>query len=610
MNTLAPALGPEDIERQITLPVELSLGGMKGLKEVRSISKFGLSQVVAIFEDNVDIYFARQQINERLLDVPLPKGIERPTMGPVATGVGEVYHYYMSSDVYDLTELRTLHDWVVRPRLRRVPGVAEVNAWGGEVKQYEVRFDPIQLAKYKLTLDDLVTALEANNENVGGGGVERAGEFTVVQGVGMARSTEEIASIVLTAIEGVPIRVKDVAEVRIGHMIRRGAITANGKGEVVLGLGFMRMGENTRDVTIGLDEAMNDVRKILPPGVKMTVGYRRTDLVNQVLETVKRNLFEGAVLVVAVLFAFLGNFRAGLIVASAIPLSMLFAVTMMDQVGIAGSLMSLGAIDFGLVVDSSVVMVENCVRHLAHAHPGRGKLAVIRDAAIEVRKPTMFGELIIMIVYLPILTLQGVEGKLFRPMALTVIFALGASMVLSLTLMPALASLGLSRKVREKETLVDRFFHWLYRPLLRFGMGRPIVTLILVGRPHDRHDAPRPDPRLRVHPEARRGVGRHRHDPPGEHRAERVDPVRDEGRAGPDEGVPRRDRARLDPHRHARAGDRPDGLGTERRLHHLEAPIALEEGEDAGGAGLEDGRGDGPPAGPGIPLHAADRAAH
>ncbi len=478
INTVAPALSPEEIERQVTYPVELSLGGLKGIAEVRSVSKFGLSQVVAIFEDDVDIYFARQQVNERLGDLTLPAGIARPAMGPVATGLGEVYHYFLSSETLDLTELRTLHDWVVRPRLRRIPGVAEVNTLGGMSKQYEVRVDPDKLAKYTLTLDDLTRALRDDNANVGGGPIESAGEVHIVQGVGLARSIEEIGAIPISAVDGVPIRVRDVAEVGLGHEIRRGGTTANGKGEVVLGLAFMRMGENSRDVTIALEEAMKDVRRLLPPAAKITVVYRRTDLVGHVLETVQRNLFEGAILVIAVLFAFLGNFRAGLIVASAIPLSMLFAVSMMQRVGIAGSLMSLGAIDFGLVVDSSVVMVENCVHHLAHQERDKSKAEIIEEAALEVRKPTMFGELIIMIVYLPILTLQGVEGKLFRPMALTVVFALAASMVLSLTLMPVLASIGLNRGIKDKITIVDRFFLWLYRPMLRVGMRWPVQTLL------------------------------------------------------------------------------------------------------------------------------------
>jgi cobalt-zinc-cadmium resistance protein CzcA len=481
INTVAPELAPEEIERQITFPVEQAVGGLKGLEEVRSLSKFGLSQVVAIFEDGTDIYFARQQINERLGEAQLPQGVEKPTMGPVATGLGEVYHYFLSSTVYDLTELRSLQDWVVRPRLRRVPGVAEVNSWGGLAKQFEVRAEPSKLAKYVLTLDDVMLALKENNKDVGGGYVVRADESSLIQGVGRARSLEEIGKIVITARDGVPIRIRDVAEVGIGHMIRRGGVTANGKGEVVLGLAFMRMGENSRDVTMALDRAMSDLKLSLPAGVDVTIAYERTHLVNQVLKTVERNLAEGALLVIAVLFAFLGNLRAGLIVASAIPLSMLFAVTMMERIGIAGSLMSLGAIDFGLVVDSSVVMVENCVRHLAHDRSDRPKLDVIREAAVEVRKPTLFGELIIMIVYLPILTLQGVEGKLFRPMALTVIFALMGSMVLSLTLMPALASLGLGRRTSEKETIVDRLAHWFFRPLLHLGLRFPKSTLAFVG---------------------------------------------------------------------------------------------------------------------------------
>ncbi len=481
VNVVAPALSPEEIERQVTYPVELAMGGLKGLSEIRSVSKFGLSQVVAIFDDDVDIYFARQQVNERLGEISLPAGIERPTMGPVATGLGEVYHYFLSSKTLDLTELRTLHDWVVRPRLRRIPGVAEINTLGGLAKQYEVQVDPDKLAKYKLTFDDVMTALKENNQNVGGGPVERAGEMRLVQGVGLVRSTEEIAGIPITAIDGIPIRIRDVGKVVLGHAIRRGGTTADGKGEVVLGLAFMRMGENSRDVTMALEEAMKDVKRLLPNDVKVTVVYRRTDLVNHVLHTVEKNLFEGAVLVIAVLFAFLGNLRAGLIVASAIPLSMLFAVTMMQKVGIAGSLMSLGAIDFGLVVDSSVVMVENCVRHLAHQERDKDKLHIIEEAAVEVRKPTLFGELIIIIVYLPILTLQGVEGKLFRPMALTVVFALAASMILSLTLMPVLASFGLKRGEKDHLTYVDRLFLWLYRPMLRGGLRWPVLTLAGVG---------------------------------------------------------------------------------------------------------------------------------
>ena len=483
VNTIVPELSPEEVERLVTFPVEYAMGGLKGLDEVRSVSKFGLSQVVLIFSDDTDIYFARQQISERLGEVDLIEGTARPTMGPVATGLGEVYHYLLSSESpeYDLSELRTLQDWVIRPRLRRVPGVAEINPWGGLAKQFEVLADPLKLAKFGLTIDELALALRENNTNVGGGYVVRAGESSLIQGVGRASTVEEISAIVIKSFDGVPIRVKDIGEVVAGHNIRRGGTTADGKGEVVLGLAFMRMGENSRDVTNALDKAMDDIKRALPPGVSIDVAYKRTELVDQVLETVERNLFEGALLVVAVLFAFLGNFRAGVIVASVIPLSMLFAVTMMEKVGIAGSLMSLGAIDFGLVVDSSVVMVENCVRHLADDRTDRPKIDIIRDAAVEVRKPTMFGELIIMIVYLPILTLQGIEGKLFRPMAMTIIFALAGSMVMSLTLMPVLASLGLSRRMKDKETFVDKMAHKFFQPILRLGLEFPWPTLMVVG---------------------------------------------------------------------------------------------------------------------------------
>ena len=481
INTVAPELSATEVERLITFPVEYSLGGMKGLENLRSTSKFGMSQVIATFADGTDIYFARQQINERLNEVLLPEGINRPVMGPVATALGEVYHYTLTSDSHDLTDLRTLMDWVVRPRLRRVPGVAEVNTWGGLAKQFEVRADPDRLAEHNLTLDDLQNALRENNQNVGGGYVSQAGEMSLVQGLGRARSVQQVAKIVIKAQNGIPIRVRDVADVTVGHMIRRGAVTADGHGEVVLGIAYMRMGENTRDVTHGLDAAMNDVRQALPKDVNLNVVYRRTDLVDHVLRTVEHNLLEGALLVIAVLFAFLGHVRAGLIVASAIPLSLLFAVTMMQKIGIAGSLMSLGAIDFGLIVDSSVVMVENCVRRLALDRSGRSRLAVIRDAAVEVRKPTLFGELIIMIVYLPILTLQGTEGKLFRPMALTVVFALAASMVLSLTLMPVLASIALPRRIHDRPTLVDRLAHHLFQPVLGLGLRFPWLTLVVIG---------------------------------------------------------------------------------------------------------------------------------
>ncbi|TWT97247.1 efflux RND transporter permease subunit [Neorhodopirellula pilleata] len=499
INTVAPSLASEEIERQITFPVEQAISGLPGLHELRSISKFGLSQVVVIFDDGIDIYFARQLINERLSTVELPDGISRPQMGPVSTGLGEVFHYVLVYDGVDfseasqaerikrMTELRTIHDWVVKPQLRSVRGVAEVNSWGGYEKQYQIRLDPEGLFKYGLTFEQVSDAIETNNENVGGGTVTDGSEMLLVHGIGRTVNIKEIEDIVITSKDGVPVRIRDVADVMIGHEIRRGAVTANGRGEAVLGLGFMLMGENSHDVTWAIKEKIEGIQESLPAGVKIQTVYDRTELIDHVIHTVQKNLFEGGLLVVAVLFIFLGNLRAGIIVALAIPLSMLFAFSGMLKFGIAASLLSLGAIDFGLVVDSSVVMIENCVRCLTHKSDGRSRLQIIRDAAVEVRKPTMFGELIIMIVYLPILTLEGIEGKLFRPMAMTVIMALAGSMVLSLTLMPVLASLFLPKNIKETEPLLIRVLKRLYAPVLRFTMhhktfiiGSALLLLVTV----------------------------------------------------------------------------------------------------------------------------------
>ena len=490
INTTAPALLPEEVERQITFPIEQSIGGLPGLQQLRSVSKFGFSQVTVVFDDDVDIYFARQLINERLGSVELPAGIERPTMGPVSSGLGEVFHYVLTAEGYDfskleesertarLTELRTLHDWVIKPQLRTVRGTAEVNSWGGYEKQYQVRIDPNLLIKHGVTFDDVVAALQDNNRNVGGGNIVRSTEMLLVHGQGRPASVDEISAIVITAQEGVPIRVRDIATVQIGHEIRRGAVTADGHGEVVMGLGFMLMGENTHQVTAALKSKLEEIKATLPPGVEIKSLYDRTELVDHVIETVRKNLFEGGLLVVAVLFVFLGNLRAGLIVALAIPLSMLCAFSGMWKFGITASLLSLGAIDFGLVVDSSVVMIENCVRYLAHSDArGRSRLELVRDAAVEVRKPTLFGELIIMIVYLPILALEGVEGKLFRPMALTVIFALAGSLLLSMTLMPVLASLVLPSRIAEREPWLIRVVRRLYAPVLHFTMRHKLAVL-------------------------------------------------------------------------------------------------------------------------------------
>ena len=478
INTTAPALAPLEIEQQITFPVEQAIAGLPDLEEVRSISKFGLSQVTTTFEEGTDIYFARQLVMERLQTVELPEGIDRPEMGPVATGLGEIYHYVVTGRNHTLQELTTLHDWVIKPRLQSVPGVAEVNTWGGQRKQYHVLADPARLVKYNFTLDDVLRALATNNLNVGGGYLVQAGELHLVQGISLTTNLEQIGNIVITAHDGVPVRIRDVAEVLEGHEIRRGAVTANAKGEVVLGLGFMLMGENSREVNERLRDRMEEIQKSLPEGVEVEPVYERTELVDQVLETVKENLLGGALLVVAVLFLFLGNLRAGLIVASAIPLSMLFAAQGMLRFGIAGSLMSLGAIDFGLIVDSSVIMVENSVRRLAAPERRKTVLETVRDAAIEVRKPTMYGELIIAIVFLPVLTLEGIEGRLFRPMALTLLFALASSLVLSLTLIPVLVSLALRGRIKERENWLARVTKGAYRPVVRFAIRRRRAVLV------------------------------------------------------------------------------------------------------------------------------------
>lgn len=478
INTVAPALSPLEIERQITFPIEQAISGLPKLQEVRSLSKFGLSQVTVIFEEGTEIYLGRQVVMERIQSVEIPPGIERPQLGPVATGLGEVFHYLVTGNEKSLSELRTVQDWIIKPQLRTVPGVAEVNTWGGDERQIHVVVDPVNLAKHGLSLSDLATAIEENNANVGGGSIDQAGQSALVQGIGIVTSLSDVEDIIISSREGIPTRVRDVATVVDGREIRRGAVTADGKGEVVLGLGFMLMGENSHDIARGLQVRLEEIKKSLPQGVDVATVYNRTELVDHVLHTVKKNLFEGALLVIAVLFIFMGNLRAGLIVASAIPLSMLFAFDLMVRAGIAGTLMSLGAIDFGLIVDSSVIMVENAARRLSEDRTGRSQAEIVQEAAIEVRRPTMFGELIIMIVYLPILALEGVEGKLFQPMALTVIFALLGSLILSLTLMPALSAAFLPRRMSEKENFVVAGAKRLYRPTLRRALGQPRLVVV------------------------------------------------------------------------------------------------------------------------------------
>src|SRR5581483_10128659 len=411
INTAAPALSPLEVERQITTPVELAMAGLPELDQVRSVSKFGLSQVSVIFHDDVNIYFARQLVQERLQQARenISPGLGVPQMGPVSTGLGEILQYYIEAPGMSLIDQRTVQDWVIKPQLRTVPGLAEVNSFGGYERQYQVLVRPEALIKYKLTLRNVFEAVAQNNMNAGGGYILKSSEQYVIRGIGRVETLDQINAIVLMSKDGVPVRVRDVADAVIGGAIRQGAVTKDGKGEVVSGITLMLIGSNTRTVVEEAKARLDVIQKILPAGVKLHLFYDRADLVNRTIQTVKKNLFEGAILVTVVLFLLLGNIRAAIIVALSIPLSMLFAVSMMVKFGIAGSLMSLGAIDFGLLVDGSVVMVENAVRRLHE----RGKLGnivhEILEACLEVGRPVIFGIAIIIIVYLPILTLEGVE---------------------------------------------------------------------------------------------------------------------------------------------------------------------------------------------------------
>jgi heavy metal efflux system protein len=500
VSTVVPQLDPVECEIRVTYPVEQALAGMPKLESIRSISKFGLSQVVVTFAEGTDMLVARQLVSERLATVVLPPDVERPKMGPMSNGLGEVFHYIVMTHGDDRTKARTVHEWVIKPQIRAVPGVAEVNSWGGFQKQYQVRIDPEALVKYELTFDQVVESIDKNNRNVGGGVVRRGGSMLLVHGVGRVSNAEELGNVVVTARDGQPIYLKNVGEVTVGDdgPVRRGSVTFDGRGEAMLGLGFMTTGENSHTVTTSMREKLNDASRPLPRDVEVVPVYDRTELIDIVVGTAKKNLFEGGLLVVAVLFAFLGNLRAAFVVALAIPLSMLFAFTGMYRFAIAASLLSLGAIDFGMIVDSSVVMVENCVRKSAEQTegPARGgwrawfpfymffadqriPREVVRDAAVEVRQPTLFGELIILVVYLPVLTLEGIEGKMFRPMALTVIFALAGSMILSVTLMPVLASLILPRRAEHREPLMLRALKAAYAPVLHFAMRFKYLILAL-----------------------------------------------------------------------------------------------------------------------------------
>lgn len=483
INTIVPALGPEEIEQRVTIPVESAISGLPGLIEVRSLSRFGLSQITAVFADGTDPLRARQLVAERLGSIELPPDTPRPELGPLTTGLGEIFHYAVratGNPPLSLAALTAIHDRLIRPQLRAVPGVAEVNGWGGQRRQLHIAVDPLRLAAHGVTLEEVAATVRLANAAAGGGYISESGEAKIVHALAHTPDPEHLAQMVIAWHNGVPVRVGDVATVREGHALRRGAVTADGAGEIVLGLGFMVAGENPREVARRLDERLADLRRSLPPGVAVEILLDRRQLVDRVIATVRANLQYGALLVVAVLFAMLGSLRAGLIVALAIPLAMLVSFSAMLQIGIAASLLSLGAIDFGLVVDGAVIVVENAVRRLHDARrtgPPRPLADIVREAALEVRRPSIFGEAIIMIVYLPILLLEGVEGKLFRPMALTVVLALAGAMVFSITLAPVLCTLFPPPPRPHTDNALVRALQRVYRPALRLALRWPRTVL-------------------------------------------------------------------------------------------------------------------------------------
>jgi cobalt-zinc-cadmium resistance protein CzcA len=480
--TKAGALSPLEVEQYVTYAVESTMNGLPNVEQIRSVSKFGLSLVTIVFNEGTDIFRARQLVSERLGDARerVIQGYGTPTIGVLTTALGEVLQFEVRGEGYTPMELRTLLEWEIAPRMRQVPGVTEINVHGGFYKTYEVAIDPDKIAAHEITLPEVFDALAQNNASAGGGYIVHHGEQRYIRGQSLLKTVADIESVIVRqSLDGTPLVIGDLGAVNIAPMIRQGAVTRDGRGEAVTGMVMMLIGENSRLVVERAKEKLREIEKSLPAGVTLEVTYDRAHLIERTLDTVLHNLIEGGALVVMVLLVLLGSIRAGIIVALAIPLSMLFATNVMAATGITASLMSLGAIDFGLIVDSSVIMVENCIRHLSHGNTGKSHSDVIRDAAIEVRKPTMFGELIIAVVYLPILALQGTEGKLFRPMALTVLFALAGSLVLSLTLMPVLASLCLPRQMNEREVWLIRAFKRVYQPILLRAIRWPVVTVCL-----------------------------------------------------------------------------------------------------------------------------------
>ncbi|MGE8216694.1 MAG: efflux RND transporter permease subunit [Stenotrophomonas maltophilia] len=498
INTAAPGYSPLETEQRITYPVETVMAGLPRMEQARSLSRYGLSQVTVVFEDGTDIYFARQQVAERLQQVKsqIPDGLD-PQLGPISTGLGEIFMYTIDADpkarkpdgsAYTATDLRTLQDWVIRPQLRNVPGVTEVNTIGGFQRQVHITPDPARLRALGFTLEDVAQAVEANNQNVGAGYIERNGQQFLVRIPGQVANLEEIGNIVLARREGVPIHVHDVAQVQDGPELRSGAATQNGH-EVVMGTVVMLIGANSRDVAQAAAARLQQAQASLPEGVTVTASYDRTALVDRTIDTVARNLIEGALLVIVVLFALLGNFRAALITAAVIPLAMLFTLTGMARGGVSANLMSLGALDFGLIVDGAVIIIENCLRRFGERQHALGRdmtaaerFAETARATAEVIRPSLFGLGIITAVYLPIFALSGVEGKMFHPMAITVVLALTGAMLLALTFVPAAIALFLGGRVQEKENRLMAWVRRRYAPLLAFSLrrGRWMVAGALV----------------------------------------------------------------------------------------------------------------------------------
>ena len=486
--TNAPGLGPVEVEQFITFPVETAMSGLPGIELIRSVSRFGLSAVTIYFDEGMDIYFCRRLVMERLPQAreAIPQGLGTPDMGPISSGLGEIYQFEVKGEGFSLMELRTILDWDIALKLRSVPGVIEVNAFGGELQTYEFQLDATKLVAYDLAIGQIFEALERNNGNAGGAYIVHAQEQYLIRGEGLIQSLPDIENIVVsTRNDGTPIYLRNLGQARFAPMVRQGAVTRDGRGEVVTGIVLLLIGENGRVVVNRVKEKLEEIKKSLPEGVIIDPYYDRIDLVNKTINTVGTNLIEGALLVIAVLLLLLGNIRGGLIVAVAIPLSMLVAFTGMVSARISGNLMSLGAIDFGLIVDGSVVMIENIVRHIAERREKTQKSGrmtseeireVIRESGREVLRPIFFSVGIIIIVYLPILTLQGMEGKMFTPMAVTVILALVASLVLAFTLTPVLASLFLRKGVKEEETWMIRHAKRIYCPLLTRTMHHPAIT--------------------------------------------------------------------------------------------------------------------------------------